>query len=70
MGYLPANVKNISKAALAGIIMEDDKEYFLDLSCDEIKTKVEDEIGLFYKETHQKKRETLVIHLQEAMVSC
>ena len=72
-GYLPANVKNTSKVALAGIIkdaMEDDKDYFLDLSCDEIKAKVEEKIGPIHKKTRQTKRETLVINLQQAMVSC
>lgn len=72
-GYLLDDVNNTNKAALAGIIkeaMEDDKEYFLHLSCDEIKTKVEEKIGHIYKNTRQTKRETLVINLQQAMVSC
>ncbi len=71
MGYLPSNAKNNKKADLATLIYgARDHEFFKNLTCAEIKTKVgENAPGHYYHNSRHNKRCTLVHNLRDAQVS-
>lgn len=76
-GCLLADGKNMKKSELAGKIVQAREEiksgkldFYKNLSCEQIKDKVEETIGKYYKDTRKVERSTLVNHLQQTMVSC